>query len=226
MNIRQVPLKDKHWIPQVTEKKYIIIHGTNSRTKFSPQSGKKGGAQDIVDRWNNNKEKFASPYLIDRDGTIVQTFPDEHWAYHLNISNSYGNYDRMSVGIELVNELGLLKENNIYYMGDYVHHQNIYTGPKFEKQFRRYNYWADLSKEQVDSLVNLIDFLTTKHNIEPIFYNSIPFDKKAWDKGTIFTHSMINQNVNDLPLNQWVSDKLQNRYFKLIKSSSHQLVEV
>jgi N-acetyl-anhydromuramyl-L-alanine amidase AmpD len=217
MNIIQYPIIEKQYIKQETEKKYIVLHGSGTRTRFSPKGGKKYDATNVIKDWEKNKDKFSCAYLIDRNGTITQTFDDKYWSHHLNIPG-HGVYDRMSIGIELVNELGLLKENNLFYINDYIYHQNVYVGPVFEKDFRRYKNWADLDLLQVEALVGLIDHLCKKHNIIPIFYNSLEFDPKAWNKGNIFTHAVVNNKTNDLPLNQWVSNKLHNKYFKIVKS--------
>jgi N-acetylmuramoyl-L-alanine amidase len=212
LKINNYPLKDKNWIDQETEKKYIVLHSTGSRTSLSPTGGKKESAKDVIDRWNRYTEKIANPYLIDRDGTITQCFPDEHWANHLRLPGKHGAYDKMSIGIDLVNENGLIKENSRYFINRCVHHQNEYRGPVFEKDFRTYQYWADLDPLQIDSLIALIKEISKKHGIKPIFVNSTEWDKKIWNKGTIFTHANVNNSVYDLPLNNWVIEKLSKEF--------------
>jgi len=198
-------LSPKAYISTITEKKYIVIHGSNTRTEFSPLKGVRGNAQNLIDRWNDNSDKFSSPYIIERNGNIVQTYDDQYWSYHLNINDRYGVYDKMSIGIELLNENNLIKENGNYYINGYVHHQNIYTGPVIEKEFRGYYHYADLNKTQMASLLDLIKHLSSKHNIFPIWYDKYEFNKKVWDKYSIFTHSVVNDKVRDIPLNDSIN---------------------
>ena len=213
MKIIEYPLKPKGWFPESSLKKAIVLHSSNSRTGLSPLGGKKESAKDVVDRWNVLLDKNVMPYLIDRDGTIIQTFPDDEYGYHLSLFGTQGKWDRQAIGIALVNEGGLITENKNYYINSYANHQNIYRGPVFEKEFRNFKYWADLDPLQVDALVNLIKHLAKKHFIEPQFFvENLVFDKRVWNKATIFTHANCNANVSDLPLNDWVLKRLMKEF--------------
>lgn len=198
--MKQLELSTKCFISQPTEKKYIVIHGSNTRTHYSPIGGKVECARDVVARWNGNREKFACAYLIDRDGTVTQTFDDTYWSYHLNINNSHGAYDKTSIGVELINEGPLIKEGKDYFINKYVQHQNLYTGSLEYHPFRGFDYYACTSRDQDAALIDLIKILSAKHNVQPVWHNSYFFDKDIWDKASIFTHSVVNARVTDIPL--------------------------
>ena len=63
-----------------------------------------------IDGWTLDSARVGAPYLVDRDGTVYQTFDDAEWIYHLGIPGTNGYYDRTSVAIEFANELGLQLE--------------------------------------------------------------------------------------------------------------------
>lgn len=215
MKTNTVGLSEKCYIKQETEKKFIVIHGSNTRTQYSPEGGRKGTAQDVIDQWNKNKEKFACSYLIDRDGTIIEAFDDKYWSNHLNIENSRCLWDKASIGIMLVNEGPLVLNNKFFFINNSIHHQNAYTGPRFNCSFRNYSYYADLSKVQVTSLVDLIKWLSAKHDIFPVYHDNFDFNKRIWDVASIFTHSVVNEKVNDLPLNTWVRALMNKEFSKI-----------
>lgn len=212
MNIINIELDKKCWVNREAKKTHIVIHGSNSRTSASVRQGKLEGAKDVVDRWNITKEKFTSPYLINRDGSVVQTYPETAWSYALNIPSGREPYDQRVIGIELVNELCLLRENGQHYIQNIIGHQNMYTGPVYKKCFRKYEYWADLGKNQVDSLITLIKEISERNKIVPVFFDSTEFDHSVWSKATIFTHANVNKNVIDLPFNDWVTAKIKENF--------------
>jgi hypothetical protein len=204
MNIINHPLQDKKWIKTQTKKTHIVWHGSYGRTKYS-----NGKATDTIARWNNMAEKYGAPYLIDRDGTIYKTFDDTEWIYHLNIPTSRGMYDKQSIAITLANEQQLIKVGNRYFAFEYDHNSNVYSGPTFDVDWRRYKTYAKLDDTQVDAAIELTLDACKRHNITPIFYNGNEWDPDVWNKASIFTHAVTKREVNDLYLESWVIDKIK-----------------
>ena len=109
MNIDQksMRLPEGQFIDQPCTKDLIVIHHTVG-----------GTAASTFDYWKNSPERIGTAYIIERDGTIYETFPPDRWAFHLGLKGAdaaSGRHERRSIGIELASE-GALKEyqGNLY----------------------------------------------------------------------------------------------------------------
>lgn len=118
MNIHTYPLKRSQWFPELTQKKFVVWHGTAGRTRDTPICGRAGRATTSIDGWNLDGNRVGAPYLVDRDGSIYKTFDDIAWIYHLGLKGTNGRYDKASVAIEFANELELsLDGDRLYAFG-------------------------------------------------------------------------------------------------------------
>ena len=104
MNVQQYPLKKGQYFPDLTAKKFVVWHGTAGRTMHTRVSGRPGKATTSIDGWNLTADRVGAPWLVDRDGTIYETFNDAGWIYHLGLKGTKGQYDKQSVAIEFANE--------------------------------------------------------------------------------------------------------------------------
>src|SRR3954465_5266603 len=143
MNITAYPLKRGQFYEEPTRKQFVVWHGTEGRTRFTPSSGRPGRATTSIDSWNLDASRIGAPYLVDRDGTIYKTFEDSGWIYHLGLNGTKGRYDRSSVAIEFANEGPLsIDGDRLYAFG--IHTPNtIYTGPHFAFEWRERSYFAE-----------------------------------------------------------------------------------
>src|SRR3954452_18159782 len=85
MNVQQYPLKKGQYFSDLTAKKFVVWHGTAGRTLHTPVSGRPGKATTSIDAWNLNADRVGAPWLVDRDGTIYQTFNDSAWIFYLGL---------------------------------------------------------------------------------------------------------------------------------------------
>ena len=90
MNIQSYPLKRGQFFPDAVSKRFVVWHGTAGRTAHSPSFGRPGKATTSIDTWNRNADRVGAPWLVDRDGSIYQTFDDKGWIYHLGIPGTHG----------------------------------------------------------------------------------------------------------------------------------------
>ena len=214
MSLIKYPLKKV--IAYETAKKHIVIHGSFSRTKHTPFQGD-GRDTQIIDSWNAHGSKYGCPYLIGRSGDIYQTYDPLHWAYHLDLSgNKSGHYDKQSIGICLANELYLTKNGSRHYAFGIDKSYNYYEGEVYERKFRGYDYWSKLDDAQINSLVDLAMDTAKEFNIEPIYCRSQEFNPKIWDTATIFTHSVVNNKVFDIPLSEQVTAQFEQKGAKIL----------
>jgi len=213
MNIINSPLNDKKWISSAVNKTHIVWHGSFNKTKYT-----NGRATSTIDRWNNLAEKYATAYIIDRDGTVFNTFPADEWAYHLNIPTSGAQYDKHSVGITFANEQQLIKVGSRYFAFEYEHITNLYSGPVVECEWRNRKYWARLDQQQIDTGIELSLELCKRFQLEPIFYCGVNWTPDIWKRATIFPHSAVKREVTDLLIEDWVIDKIKQSGIKVIDS--------
>jgi len=65
----------ENYVKVETAKKKIVLHGSNSLT-----ANTNGRETTVVDFWNGRPGKLGTSYLIGRDGTVYDLFPDKYWA--------------------------------------------------------------------------------------------------------------------------------------------------
>lgn len=215
MKIVQYPKKIS--IKTALPKKYVVWHGSFSRTKYSPYGSTAVKATAVADQWATVGEKQGAPYLIDRDGTIYKIYEDHEWTYHLNLPVTKGYYDKQSIPVMIANELHLLKENGQFYAFEYPHSTNSYLGPVVNCDWHSQKYWAKIDDAQIEAAIDITIDICDRHKIEPIFYIGKKHDPKIWDKATIFTHSTVNNQVYDFPpFDESVIAKIKAKGIKII----------
>jgi len=218
MNIQRYALDRGQFFPDMTAKKYVVWHGTAGRTTHTPVSGRPGKATTSIDGWNANGDHVGAPWLVDRDGTIYQTFPDSGWIYHLGLPGTNGRYDRRSVAIEFANEGPLQLDGDRLYAFGKIAPGTVYTGPLLAHAWRGFDFFAQLDEEQVDAGIELTLDICRRHDIDPAFYYpSTTFDfPRCFQVATIVCHSNCRADKTDLCLPEWVYEKIQAAGIRLV----------
>ena len=211
MNITNYPLKRGQWFADITDKKFVVWHGTAGRTMHTPVSGRPGKATTSIDGWNNNADRVGAPWLVDRDGSIYKTFDDAGWIFHLGIKGTNGRYDKSSVAIEFANELALDLDGDRLYAFGMNTPNTIYNGPFITYDWRGSQHFAQLDEPQVDAGIALTLDICQRHGIDPVFYYpSTTFDfPRCFQVATIICHSNCRADKLDLCLPEWVYEKIQ-----------------
>lgn len=211
MNIQSYPLRRGQWVRERMKKKYVVWHGTAGRTRYTPSAGRPGKATTSIDAWNLDSAQVGAPYLVDRDGTIYQTFDDAEWIYHLGLQGTNGAYDRASVAIELANELGLALDGDRLHAFGMNTPNTVYTGPSFPYDWRGSRHYAQLDEAQVDAATELTLDICRRHGIDPVFFcPSTSFDfPRCFQVATIVCHSNCREDKTDLCLPEWVYEKIE-----------------
>lgn len=195
LDIKQNILPKGQYVNEVTKKNQIVIHHTSG-----------GSLDSTITWWKQSKERIGTHFIIDRDGTVVQTIPLENWAYHLGVSMS-GNkvsqeykrkdlsLNKSSIGIELCSWGGLTKKGDKFYT--YVNREIDSNKVDEISTFRGYSFFEKYSPEQLASLKKLVEQLAKDHEI-PI--NSLTFDiniNALSGKSGIFTHVEYRTDKSD-----------------------------
>lgn len=212
LKILNYPLNEGEYVKSVTKKTHIVWHGTMGRTRHTPFNGIPGRATSSIDGWNTDKlGRVGATYLVDRNGDIYRTIAEKYWIYHLGLSGTSGKYDKVSVGIELANELCLLEDNGKYYAFEKVSKNTEYKGPVLKRSWRDWKHWAKLDEQQVDAAIALTLDICDRNDIKPSFYKpSTTFDYPGcFEKATIICHSNCRKDKKDLILEDWVWQKIE-----------------
>ncbi len=136
------------------EKRSIFLHhtvGTNAMSAWR--------------WWNSTPDRVGTPYIIDRDGTILEVFDPSMWAFHLGIRGDDNWQEKHSVPIELVSAGPLRFENGEFRFYPLWPNKMRYTIiPEEEvmtlkKEYKGHKYWHDYTDAQYESLKWLIGYV-------------------------------------------------------------------
>lgn len=148
-------LSANQYVQEKVKKDLIVIHHTVG-----------GSAKSTFDYWQGDDKRIGTAFIIERDGTIYQTFPEDMWAFH--IGSKVGNrIDKRSIGIELASEGGLTLNNGKLYCFGVVSSRTQYKQEPYDvgHNWRGFRYFDKYEDEQVVATSELIHYLCQKHNI-------------------------------------------------------------
>lgn len=162
LTIQKYYLDSDEYVNDKTKKYWLFLHHTaGGHNPFS-----------TVKQWNNDtRGRIATQYVIGNisttngdstyDGVVVETFPDEDWAYHLG-NNGNSHLHPESVGIEICSYGFLTKKDGKYYT--YVNSvvpEDQVCDLGFD--FNGHRYYHKYSDKQIQSLGKLIKEIVRRH---------------------------------------------------------------
>jgi hypothetical protein len=147
----------------------------------------------------------GTAYVIDHDGTIFEVFEPGCWAYQFGLAWTPAGriaFEQRFIGIEIASEGGLTEANGRLYAFDRISPKT--EKPKHEafdygKPYRGYRYFDRYEDAQVDSLIQLIDFLCDRYDI-PRLVPDRSFDYHSdhlEDFQGIIGHAMVRRDKSD-----------------------------
>lgn len=142
--IHKLPLAPDQYYQKAYAKKYIFLHHTAG-----------GSAASSVGGWAANPEHIATPYLIDRNGDIFETYDPKYWAYSLGVKGN-SDIEKAAIPIEICcyGSLAVAKKDEtpkpgkpirykkgdiITYTGKVIAHDKIVTLPSFRPEVNPFN---------------------------------------------------------------------------------------
>ncbi|WP_430410659.1 N-acetylmuramoyl-L-alanine amidase [Kordia sp.] len=157
-------------------KTQIVLHFTAGYLK---------GDVSALTKPNNH---VSTPFIIARNGTILNMWSSAFWSYHLGSGAIGGNKNgcKRTIAIEISN-IGYLKKIGDQLVtvysdkDDYCELEEEYYHTKLEPPFRGQEYYATFSEKQYDSLISLLRYLTAEYDIPRMF---LP-ENKRYITGTI-----------------------------------------
>jgi len=195
----------KHYLPDTeyykTEypKEQIYLHHTVSSS-----------AASAMNWWKQDGVHVATAYVIDKDGTVYETFEPKYWSYHLGLRGTGGSIDKKSIGIEIVNEGWLTKRDNTFL---WFNGKAVYRGPVHELgvEWRGQKYFAAYTEAQVRSAAIVTKILAYNMNIPFNFIGHLNYDKNLASSFTgILNHCNVRSDKTDIspafPMNDFISN--------------------
>lgn len=221
MNInRQYRLTDDNYYKTETVKTHICLHHTVG-----------GSAISTFNWWKSQPIHIATPYIIDRDGTVYEVFDPKYWAHHLGLHHAKNTeYNKQTIGIELASEGALRGGDELNnscrepdFDEDWLYAFDIDT-PPFSRAKKLYNKWNDMDKywtapntfrgynyfdkydePQLKSTVELVKWLCETFGIRKSLFDHFDYDVTVLEPdGGIFTHTHVRRDKSDLcPAFSW-----------------------
>lgn len=192
MKIISFPLRENQFFARTFKKRQIVLHHTASSDVVA----------NVVHGWNASAERIGTAFIIDRQGKVYQTFPEECWAWHLGMKHPRNTIaNQLSIGIELTNWGFLTQQMGKFfnYVGRELPTNEVYI---YSIPFRGSQFFQKYTDLQLEALKTLINHLTLKYNIPTDyqgFDNLFKVSNKAiaGQKG-IFTHCSFRADKSDL----------------------------
>jgi N-acetyl-anhydromuramyl-L-alanine amidase AmpD len=156
INTETLSLPLNQYIQQESAKSGIVLHHTVG-----------GTAKSTVDYWKQTRDRIATAFVVERDGTIYQCFDPKFWAYHIGDgSNEFDN--KRFIGIELASEGALIEKAGQLYKfnarrGNEVRRENIYDNGV---PYRGFRYFDTYDAPQIAATIWLVNDLLTRFNIK------------------------------------------------------------
>ena len=131
-----------------------------------------GTAASSVAWWKQDKQMVGTPFIIDHDGTIYQVFDPKGWAWEFGLK--WGdpfrtNFEKRFIGIEIASEGGLIESDGNLYCFNTVNARTLKNRSEvydYGKPYRGFRYFDKYEDVQVDSVVQLVNYLIDMFGIE------------------------------------------------------------
>lgn len=160
-----------------------------------------GSAESSFRHWLQQLEKVGTAYLIDRDGTIYETFDPRYWAHHLGLKHRRNTeLNQRSIGIELASEGALIRTLTgelTAFDGKKVHRDGYVDN---QMPWRGYQYFDAYEPQQMKSLNALVQYLCEQHGIPKKCIeqkDATRFDEQFYDFNGILGHCNVRPDKTD-----------------------------
>ena len=163
--------------------------------------------------------RVATAVCISADGTIVQGFSSQFWAYHLGLQSAtfkekglpHMTLDRISIGIEICAYGALTKSGNKYkaWSGQIIDEADVCV---LDKPFRGSKYYHAYTDAQIESTRCLLLFWAEKYSI-PLEYRPEIWDvdtKALSGEAGVYTHNSVRKDKADVYPDPRLVDMLKN----------------
>lgn len=148
--VKLLPLKTDQYYQSVYTKKFIFLHHTAGSS-----------AASAISWWAHDPVRIATPYVIDRDGTIYQCYDPKYFAYHLGVKGNSA-IEKASIGIEIVGWGPLTEKDGKLY--NYVK-KPVPKTDAVTVDWRGFKIYQRYTPEQIAALKILLPYLMERFKI-------------------------------------------------------------
>lgn len=151
----------------------------------------------------------STPFIIARNGKILNLWSSAYWSYHLGSGAIGGNTNgsKRTIAIEVSN-IGFLKRIDdklvtVYNDNDvYCHVKDTQFYTKLDSPYRGELYYAKFTRKQYESIKILLRYLTAQYNISKTF---LPENKRydVVSKNELINFNGIVSHVNYRSSGKW-----------------------
>jgi N-acetyl-anhydromuramyl-L-alanine amidase AmpD len=200
--------KFENYIHQVTEKKQIYLHHTAG-----------GGEGESTFRyWDSDSTPVATCVCISRDGTIVQGFSSQNWAYHLGLKTrhfseygvGYQNLDKISIGVEICNWGFLTEKNGKFYSWakKEIPKEKVY---ELDTPYKGHRFFENYTDEQIESVRELLLLWKERYQIPLTYHDDIweVTDRALKGNAGVYTHNSVRADKIDIYPHHSIVDMLK-----------------
>ncbi len=198
MEIIKKYLTNGQYLTAEYEKNAIFLHHTAGLT-----------AEGAWSWWNQTPERVGTPYIVDRNGLVVETFDPKYWAFHLGLVGDDNFHEMHSVNIELVAGGQLYEKDGEFYFYPLYPNTQYYTKIPKEDVFTLVNPWRghiyyhkytdaqlETLKELIPYIVGLFPKIVIQSPLGP-FYDFNPEIVEKHKEG-LWSHSTVRENSADI----------------------------
>lgn len=196
MNIETLkrPLQDDQFYKQAFLKKYIFLHHTAGAS-----------AQSAIEWWNSKPDRIATPFIIERNGTIYENFDPKYWSYALGVKG--GTYiEKSAIHIEIVSFGKIDKEGNDFYfqLNPQSHKTPIPESDVkvFDQPYRDCFFYQKYTDAQVASILALLPELLREFpsiTVQPSIKNFWELQNKNSNLPPgIWSHTSVRKDKSDI----------------------------
>lgn len=156
--------------------------------------------------WVTDPKPIGTAFIIARDGTILEIFPSDKWAFHVAVKRAprtvRRSLERRSIGIEIASAGWLLKRGDEFYKFGRLTSGNRFKGNPYDhgREWRGQRYFEAYTPRQVMATARLVDLLCNRYGIpremprRPDAYNA---ETLATAKG-IISHANVRADKTDV----------------------------
>jgi N-acetyl-anhydromuramyl-L-alanine amidase AmpD len=211
LNIIQRRLPSSQFVDKEYDKHQIYLHHTaSSANPFG-----------VVEYWTSTDERVGTAFIVAgtptkgttsyQDGDIIQCFPSKRAGWHLGVKQSHLNAGKPgnktsswlnlnTVGIEICNwgYVSKTAKGFMTYQGNIIPDSRVH---EYETPFRGHKYYEKYTPAQIESTINLLDYLCTTYDIDRRFKGMEIFDidKRAIrGENGIWTHCSVRPDKFDI----------------------------
>lgn len=190
MVTESLPVLPNQYYTGIFPKKFIFLHHTSGAS-----------AASAVSWWNTKPDRVSTPFIIERDGTIFQTFDEKYWAYALGVKGATA-MEKSSIHIELVSWGGLNYNDSERKFLTYTKHEipdnEVVLLPFSWRGYKAFHCYTD---PQIESLRQLIVELRKEFNIPHNTENREKFwEFRQFQKVPpgIWSHTTVREDKSDI----------------------------